>query len=65
MIGKRAISLPERRRERFLDCPMQAIRLAMELTAALLLPLKSRLLTPNAGCCMQLPSGLKTVSLPH
>ncbi len=49
MAGKRAISLPERRRERFLDCQMQAIRLAIELTAALLLPLKRRLLTQNSG----------------
>ena len=49
MAGKRVISLPEGRRERFLDCQMKAIRLALESTAALLLPLKSRLLTPNSG----------------
>ena len=52
MAGKRAISLPERRRERFLDCQMQAIRLAMALTAALLL--KGRLLFPNSGYMLRL-----------
>ena len=49
MAGKRAISLPGRRGERYPDCPMQAIRLAMALTAALLLPLKGRSLTPKSG----------------
>lgn len=49
MAGKRARSVPERGRERFLDCPMQAIRLAMALAAALFLLLKRRLLFPNSG----------------
>jgi len=49
MAGKRAISLPERLRERFLSYQMQATRPAVELTAALLLPLIRRFLIPNSG----------------
>lgn len=48
MVGKSAISLPQRRRKRFLDCQLQAIEPAIELTVALLSPLERMLLTPKS-----------------